>query len=504
MALAPTAPVVPDHPLIYEINTWVWLGELSREAGTRVELGTVPPAAWDAIAALGFDAVWLMGVWERSPAGLAVARANPDLAASWQRVLGEVGPGDVAGSPYCVRRYEVDEHLGGAAGLAGARAQLARRGIALLLDFVPNHVAPDHPWVTEHPEYLVTGTPADLAADPASFIRVGETVAALGRDPYFPAWPDVVQLDAFAPALRAAAADTVTAIAQQCDGVRCDMAILALTDVFARTWGDRVGAPPATQYWAELVAAVRARHPGFRFVAEAYWDREWDLQQLGFDWCYDKRLCDRLVSGPAAAVRDHLGADLSYQRRLVRFLENHDEPRAAATFPPDRHRAAAVAAFTLPGARLFFEGQLEGRTVQLPVFLARRPEEPADTDLHAFYLRLLEALRDATLRTGAWELCPVEGWPGDDSCADLVSWCWDGDPRWLVVVNLGASTARGHLAVPWPDVAGRDWHLDDPTTGTSFVRAGDDLATALYVELEPWSWHLLRVIPAEPGPLEDE
>ena len=238
-------------------------------------------------------------------------------------------------------------------------------------------------------------------------------------------------------------------------------------------------------------------------MAEAYWDLEWDLQQLGFDCCYDKRLYDRLVSGPAGAVRDHLGADLSYQQRLVRFLENHDEPRAAATFPPDRHRAAAVATFTLPGARLFFEGQLEGRTVQLPVFLARRPDEPADADLHAFYLRLLDALRDATLRTGAWELCPVGGWPGDRAARPGVV-VLDGDPRWLVVVNLGGGTARGHLAVPWPDVAGRDWHLGDPTTGASFVRAGDDLATALYVELEPWSWHLLRVTPDGPGPLEDE
>ena len=140
-----------------------------------------------------------MGVWERSPAGLAVA--NPDLAASWQRVLGEVDPGDVAGSPYCVRRYVVDEHLGGAAGLADARAHLARRGIALLLDF--GTLAPDHPGSPDA-QYLVTGTPADLAADPASFIRVGETVAALGRDPYFPAWPDVIQLNAFAPALQAA------------------------------------------------------------------------------------------------------------------------------------------------------------------------------------------------------------------------------------------------------------------------------------------------------------
>ncbi len=503
MPSAPTTPALPDHPLIYEINTWVWLGELSREQGADVHLSTVPAAAWDAIAALGFDAVWLMGVWQRSPAGLAVARENPELVASWEAALGALGPDDVAGSPYCVRGYVVDEWLGGPQGLAEARAQLARRGMALLLDFVPNHVAPDHPWVTEHPEYLVLGTQDDLAADAASFTRVGATVAALGRDPFFPAWPDVVQLNAFAPGLRAAAAATLSAIAEQCDGVRCDMAMLALTDVFARTWGDRAGPPPASEYWAEVIPAVHAQHPAFRFLAEAYWDREWDLQQLGFDACYDKRLYDRLVHGSATEVREHLGADLGYQRRLVRFLENHDEPRAAATFPAERHRVAAVANFTLPGMRLFHEGQLEGRRVQLPVFLARRPHEPVDAGLQRFYAELLGALRDPTLRGGAWQALTVGGWPGDESCADLVAWCWDGDPRWLVVVNLGPGTARGHLAVPWADVAGGDWQLADPTTGVSFVRAGEDLTTALYIELDPWGWHLLRMTPAGPGDLED-
>ena len=158
-----------------------------------------------------------------------------------------------------------------------------------------------------------------------------------------------------------------------------------------------------------------------------------------------------------------------------------------------------MAAFTLPGARLFFEGQLEAARWAAG-FPGAPADEPADADLHAFYLRLLEALRDSTLH-GAWELCPVGGWPGDDSCADLVSWGWDGDPRWLVVEpgrRPGPRTPGGAVA----DVAGRDWHLDDPTTGASFVRGGDDLATALYVELGPWSWHLLHVDPAGPGPLE--
>ena len=125
--------------------------------------------------------------------------------------------------------------------------------------------------------------------------EVGGAVLANGRDPYFPAWPDVVQLNAFAEELRGAATDVLTGIAEQCDGVRCDMAMLMMNDVFARTWGGRVGPAPQTDYWPEVIGRVRESHPGFLFLAEAYWDLEWDLQQQGFDYCYDKRLYDRLL-----------------------------------------------------------------------------------------------------------------------------------------------------------------------------------------------------------------
>src|SRR5215831_8097214 len=129
----------PRYPKIYEINTWVWLSKLSFEAGRRVELGSVSPAKWDAIAALGFDAVWLMGVWERSPAGIAIALQNEAIQESFRDALPDVTSADVVGSPYCIRDYTVAEHLGGPAGLASARAALASRGLGLILDFVPNH-----------------------------------------------------------------------------------------------------------------------------------------------------------------------------------------------------------------------------------------------------------------------------------------------------------------------------------------------------------------------------
>jgi hypothetical protein len=480
----------PAQPVIHEVDTWVWLAEL----GPDRTLGTVPAETWDALALSGVDAVWLMGVWERSPAGLAIALGNEQLTAAFARALPDLAPVDVVGSPYCIRRYVVDARLGGPAGLAMARAELARRGVRLLLDYVPNHVAPDHPWVRERPEVFVHGSAADVARQPGAFVEVDGQVLARGRDPYFPPWPDVVQLDAFSPRMRDATVEALAAIGDQCDGVRCDMAMLMLTDVFAKTWGDRVGPVPAIEFWPEVLGRVREQHPEMLFVAEAYWDLEWALLQQGFDHCYDKRLYDRLVGADAASVRAHLRADVGYQRQLVRFLENHDEPRAAAALAPvERERAAAVVIATVPGATLWHEGQLDGRRIQLPVFLGRRPVEPLDAELRRFHRDLVAAVASSGLRAGQWQALDCTGWPDNPSYQQIVAWCWrDGDRRHVVVVNLSAAAAQARLPLPWPDLRGRSWRLLPVVAGEPFERAGDEMVDpGLFVSLEPWGWHVL-------------
>src|SRR5690348_16799712 len=229
----------PANPVIYEVNTAVWLTSLSRAAGRRLTLAEVAASDWETVTPAGVDAVRLMGVWQRSPAGLAVTRADAKAMASFQDLLPDLEPEDVIGSPYCVRDYVADPMFGGPDGLAAARAALAARGVRLILDYVPNHVAPDHPWVSAHPEFFVQGDDEDVKADPEAWLTVNGHVLAHGRDPYFPPWPDVVQLNAFSPAVRAATVRTLTDIADQCDGVRCDMAMLMTNQVFAKTWGGR-------------------------------------------------------------------------------------------------------------------------------------------------------------------------------------------------------------------------------------------------------------------------
>lgn len=491
----PTPTPLPPRPVIYEINTWVWLNALSRRYKKAITLDRVPAADWDALAAPGFDAVWLMGVWQRSPTGLALAMKDQGLVAAFSAALPDMGVTDLAGSPYSVRSYEVDGQLGGRAGLAVARQELAARGLSLILDFVPNHVAPDHPWVREHPDYFIQGDEADLARAPEAFFRADKAIIARGRDPYFPPWPDVAQLNAFSPGLRTATEATLLDIAEQCDGVRCDMAMLMTDEVFARTWGERAGPPLPDLYWPSLIDTVRLAHPEFTFIGEVYWDMEWAMQREGFDYCYDKRLYDRLRDDGAAAVHAHLSADPAYQDRLVRFIENHDEERAVVAFGPGRHEAAAVAAYTLPGAKLFHEGQLDGRRVKIPVFLGRRPVEPPELLLQSFYRRLLAALRLRPLRDGRWRLAYVSGGPEQETHEQIVAWTWQaGDERVVIVVNLSDSNAQGRVRLVWPELAGQSWVLADALNDEQYERSGDEiLNTGLFVDLPAWGYHFLVV-----------
>jgi hypothetical protein len=484
----------PRNPRIYEINTWVWLQEFSQQYQRPVSLAEVPAAEWDALASWGFDAVWLMGVWERSPAGRNIALQDANLLNSFRDALPDYTTNDIAGSPYCVRQYTVAPSLGGNAGLAVAREELKRRGMGLILDLVPNHVAPDHPWVRLHPKYFIHGGPEDLAREPQSFFQAGDQVLARGRDPYFPPWPDVIQVNAFSPGYRQALTDTLMTLAGQCDGVRCDMAMLLVNRIFRQTWGERAGEPPGKEFWEEVIPAVKGRYPQFRFIAEAYWDMEWELQSQGFDYCYDKRLYDRLEHEGAEAVRQHLLADLSYQEKLVRFIENHDEPRAAAIFGTEPARAAAVTIATLPGAKLYHQGQFQGRRVRLPVFLGRQPEEPVDAEIQEFYRKLLAATAHPVFREGRWRLCERWGWPDNQSCLNIVSWGWQlNQERRFIVVNLSPWRSQGLAHLPENDLAGKTFRLTDALTETRFDRDGADLANGFFVDLEPWQFHLFLV-----------
>lgn len=488
-------------PRIHEIHTLAWLNGLGARLGRTITLAEVPGEELDAIAGLGTDMVWLMGVWERSPAGRAIALEHAGLREDYGRALPDWRPEDVAGSPYAIRRYSVELRLGGPGALAAIRRQLDARGMGLLLDFVPNHTSLDHPWLSEAPEVYLRGSEEEATRSPEAFFRgPGGRIFARGRDPYFPPWTDTAQLDAFSPELRARAAATLMDIASRCDGVRCDMAMLMANRVFAETWRGRARPAPPREHWPEVLEDVKRAHPGFLAVAEVYWDMEWEMMEQGFDLTYDKRLYDRMRHEHAASIRAHLGADMRYQSRLLRFIENHDEPRAAAVFGPARARAAAVLALSLPGGKLVHEGQELGYTVKLPVQLARRPAETGDTALRDFYRLLRAEIGGAVYREGAFALRDVRPArpDGGGEHEGLIAFTYRlAEERRLVVVSWSGASAQGKIPLPDLGLAGARWRLVDRTSGAEYDRDGDEMATSgLHVVLGPWGVHVFHLRPS--------
>jgi hypothetical protein len=479
----------PRYPSLFQINTRVWLTEWSRQLGRAATLDDIPDAELDRLAKMGFDWIWFLSVWQTGLAAQRVSRANAEWRKEFQETLPDLREEDIAGSGFAINGYTVHPGLGGDAALARLRQRLAKRGLKLLLDFVPNHMAPDHPWVEDHPEYFVAGTEDSLAREPQNYIRLkrkkGDLVLAYGRDPYFSGWPDTLQLDYSNPATQEAMAGELLRIAEQCDGVRCDMAMLILPDIFERTWGRR-----PQPFWPMATGRVRERFPGFCFMAEVYWDMEWTLQQQGFDYAYDKRLYDRLRERHARPVREHFHAGLDYQDKLARFLENHDEPRAAATFSREVHEAAAVITFLSPGLRFFHQGQFEGRKKRISPHLVRAPQEPVDEALRQFYEKLLAVLRRPMVRDGQWSLLEcVPAWEGNWTCDCFLAFAWQGpeEGRLLVTINYAPNQSQCNVRLPFNSLGGTKWRLQDLMSNAIYDRDGDDLQSrGLYLDEPPW------------------
>ncbi len=485
---------------IYEINTRVWLAELvSARTIPTATLAAIPESYIDLWRRWQVDAVWLMGVWEPSRYSAWMVRENTASVVSLQPALDDFSLDDCVSSPYAVRSYTVSEQLGGLEGLLHLRARLRQAGMGLILDFVPNHTACDHPWVREHPQYYVQGSVSEAARAPADYFPV-QTVQGLryiahGKDPYFPSWCDTAQLNYSNLELHDAMQDQLLRLAEWCDGVRCDMAMLCLSDVFSRTWSRLDLAVPPREFWHEALQAVRARYPDFCAIAEVYWGLELHLQHLGFQLTYDKELYDAMLARDLDRLVPRIRTPHAPLEASVRFLENHDETRAAVSFGDDQQEAALLAIATLPGTLLLHEGQTEGYRVRTPVQLRRRHQEPGNPRLRHFYERFL-TLPD--VRQGHFVvLHPHAACTGDGTYRALLSWAWVHESHcWLVVINYADHLSQGAI------------NLGDLPLPAGVLRFRDHLHNSIYeqsretvqhtgfpVVLPPFGTQLLEVTP---------
>lgn len=484
------------YPLLYQINTRVYLTGLKKELGRIATLDDFPDAELNRLADLGFDWIWLLSVWQTGELARNISRKNVEFRRDFKSTLPDLKVEDIAGSGFAIAGYTAHSDLGGDAALKRFHKRLQKRGLKLMLDFVPNHMGPDHPWVQDHPNFFIQGTERNFENSPDIYTKIkmwnGNHVFAYGRDPNYAGWPDTVQLDYSNTATVAAMTKELKRISKMCDGVRCDMAMLPLPEVFERTWGRR-----ALPFWPNAIHAVREKKPDFCFMAEVYWDMEWTMHQQGFDYAYDKRLYDRLLEGHATPVREHLCAGLDYQDKLARFLENHDEPRVAASFEQLRHKAAAVITFFSPGLRFFHQGQFEGRRKRISPHLIRAPKETVDESIRRFYKGLLSVLQRPIFRDGYWQLlhcAPARD--GNMSHQDFVSFFWQQseDNMSIVVVNYSDHNSQCYVHLPISDLKGYTLRLKDLMSPAQYDRDGNELSLiGLFLDMPAWGYHIFEI-----------
>jgi hypothetical protein len=487
---------IRSHPHLYEINTWAWLEELSAQQKRNVTLAHVPDAQWDALAELGFNIIWLMGVWKRSAISRRINLENPANFPLFDRALPGWKPEDVISSPYAVAGYIPDIRVGGWEALDLARERLRARGMALFLDFVGNHTALDHPWMREHPEFYVQAGQQDFELNPSLYYQLktpqGMRYIALAKDPYFPPWIDVAQLNHFNPGTRAAQLAELQTIASHCDGVRCDMAMLQLNDIFAGIWQHLLGGTqrPATEFWTD----VRATVPNLMLLAEAYWGTERRLLDLGFSFAYDKTLYDAVRDINIQQIRSRLAASASEQSHFARFMENHDEPRRPEAFGNERLAADGTLMGTLPGMRFYHQGELEGRRIRLPITLRIAAPEPPDPVSEAFFRKVLQITQQEVFHEGAWKLLELA--PEGDAAPDgLIVYEWRSANAWkIIAANLTGSAAQGRLRLGDRVSASWQYIFYDELDGVKYPRSGEELYNwGLFIRREGFQAHVFDV-----------
>ena len=492
--------MLKTHPVVFEINTRVFLRRFDTK-GKRALLKDVPKAYWQSLAEKGVNGVWLMGIWKTCPSVIEKCCFEEGLLKSYDKSLKDWHREDIIGSPYAIDCYEISAEIGTANDVADLKKELNKLNISLILDFIPNHFNAESRYVKSHPQLFLQGDAGMFGMDSHTFFQSPAQPGKYfshGRDPFFPAWTDTVQLNYYNTETREFMTEQLRKIAGLCDGVRCDMAMLVLNNIFQNTWGgilySHENAHRESEFWSDAITTVKSDFPDFVFIAETYWDLEWDLQQLGFNYTYDKRLYDRLKSAPVKSINSHLKAEIRYQNKLVRFVENHDEERAMTAFGKERSLAAAMITSTIPGIRLFHDGQWEAKKIKLPLQLGREPVENKQPLIEGFYSGLLQIIKSEIFHSGTWQLLEtIPAAEGSFQFENMMAWSWTlGREHVLVIVNYSVNTSQCRIKFD-PEELSDKFLLKDIWKGDEYSRSVDEVKNVgLYVELLPWQSHIFR------------
>ena len=427
--------VFSAHPILYEISTRPWLYELSQKYGKSItKLKDIPTTEFDNLKKSGIEIVWMMGVWKLGTYGLEFDRKQ-----DYSGVLPDWTKDDVIGSPYSITEYECNPDIGTNDDLVWLRKQINSRGMKLMLDFVPNHSAVDAPTASSNPKLYMRAPPGKT--DPSRYTDSG---IAYGKDPYFSPWLDVIQWNYWEAETIQFMKQNLLTVLKYADGARCDMAHLILNDVFGQTWKEELDAwsysKPSNEFWEVVIKEAKSKYPNAILLAEVYEDWEIEkLNQLGFDYCYDKALLDKL-EGSAQDVNDYIHyKGESFYGHVAHFVENHDENRVVYNMQGnlEKAKAAGTIAATLGGMIFFNHGQWSGLKNKLDVHLRRGASESADSGTENHYKKLMQIIADSAFKGPNYYF--VYNISGDKEL-DFIGYIREvDDAHYLVVVNYAST-----------------------------------------------------------------
>jgi len=480
---------------MYEINTRVWIKQF--EKGTT--LSKIPSQVFDELKSKGIELIWLLGIWKTCPELITKCCFSTDLTSSYSKSLQNWTKEDVIGSPFALDEYEVNPGLGSLSDLKILHDTLNSKGLKLVLDFVPNHFSAASRLIKSHPEIFISVEENSFINDPYTFFKAensSQNFFAHGRDPFFPVWTDTVQINYFSSQARDFMINKLLSLTELCDGVRCDMAMLQLNNVFQNTWlgilNKKNVKKPDDEFWKIAIEKVKNKKNDFLFIAEAYWDLERQLQQLGFDFTYDKKLTDILSADDIAGVKGHLTAGKEYQSKSVRFLENHDETRAVTKFGKTKSFAAAVLICTIQGLKLFYDGQFEGKKIRLPLQLGREPEEKISSQSMEFYSKLLSITKSRIFKIGEWAVIdPLPVSTDNASNEYMFAWQWKLENEYrLVIINYSEKTSYCRIKLRLCTNK-ENLRLNDLLNNTGYVRQVKEInTTGLFIKLDGYQSHI--------------
>ncbi|GIQ83045.1 glycoside hydrolase, family 13 [Kipferlia bialata] len=490
LAMAAATPDFKQWPNLLEVSTRPWLYEMTQQYGYLISLSNVPDAELDAIQADGITALYALGMWSLGPYGLAHDRTDPGLLSSYAQTLPDYTVDDIIGSCFAVTSYTINPEIGTEDDLVTFRQRLHSRGIALYLDFVPNHSAVDSVHMSEHNEYFIHAPKGQTSPyDPSTYLPDG---TAFGKDKYGNVWTDTAQYNYWDTMTYHARIMELQTVASFADGIRCDMAMLALNSQIADIWSYTLTTwgytAPEEEFWSAAIRAVKQVYPDTIFMAEVYWGLGQDLLDTGFDYVYDKEgLYDTLSGEYLDNIRNYIKyTSYDYLSHGTHFIENHDEGRAVEHFGSvPVADAAGLITFTLPGMKFHFQGQWVGKRNKLDVHLRRSYAEADSTEAEDLYGALLPMLNDDVWHLGTYTYDDV--W-GTDDCWRLMSWRYEyNGVKVVVIANFSDQSGSGRVSVPNAGNGSDSIVITEKLSGAEYTRSASDMRdNGLFVIVDAW------------------